>query len=509
MPSADTPSPSQQLEQIRLRRVTSENRFFSHLTVWVMGSIFILTMGSLKSGDPLAAAPVAWTWGIALMIHGFFALFVGRTRAARQQGSLEGEIHSRVRSGGSSADPEVGELRRRLGRAVEDAREAVRQSGGQAVADVARGEALGLSIVAWLEEARRLLDSARESGELRQEVVASLSHPGSETGRAGLRRLLGQLDARDVKLAALEREAARRLSVLDSFILLLDSASLAGGDEEMLAAVTRPIRERLGLLEAVVASPAADTVVLSEPGAGRIEEEVRLARDLQRSILPSQAPTVAGLTVAHHYRPSSEVGGDFFDFYATAADRLLVAVGDASGHGLDSSMVSSMAKSALYTQVSAGRALEEAMSELNRMMFDTLGRRRLMTLALVELDTTARRLAWVNAGQVYPLLRRGGEVRELEQPSYPLGVRARVGYETVELDWEPGDLLLLMSDGYVEATDETGEPYGWERLAERLGDLAGAGPETLIERLEGDLRSYLGGRPLEDDVTLVAIAFEP
>jgi serine phosphatase RsbU (regulator of sigma subunit) len=497
------------MERLRLHRVGRENRFFLHLSLWAAGSLFILSMAALESEGPLTTAPLIWTWGVAVMIHGFFALVAGRARSARQIGSLEAEIRRQAAPTGSVADPEVAELRTRLTRAAEDAREVVRNDGGQAVADVARGEALGLSIVAWLEEARHLLRRGREIGELRQQVVNSLSRPGTEARRIGLRRLLGQLDGRDVKLAALEREAVRRQSVLDSFILLLDSASLAGAKGDMLAAVTKPIQKRLGLLESVVASAAADAAALGEPRDGRIEEEIRLAQDLQRSILPSQAPTVAGLSVAQLYRPSSEVGGDFFDFYATAEDRLLVAVGDASGHGLDSSMVSSMAKSALYTQVSAGRALEEAMSELNRMMFDTLGRRRLMTLALVEFDTTARQLAWVNAGQVYPLLRRGGKVRELEQPSYPLGVRAGPEYKLAELELEPGDLFLLMSDGYVEATDEAGEPYGWARLVERLGDLAGAGPGALIERLEGDLRSYLGGRPLEDDVTLVAIAFEP
>jgi hypothetical protein len=249
------------------------------------------------------------------------ALVAGRRRFARRLASVEAEIRRQAAPTSSAADQEVAELRTRLSRAAEEAREVVRQTGGQAVADVARGESLGLSIVAWLEEARHILGRGREVGKLRQEVVDALSRPGTEAQRTGLRLLLGQLDGRDVKLAALEREAARRQSVLDSFILLLDSASLAGADREMLAAVTKPIRERLSLLESVGASPAA-AAALGDPGGGRIEEEMRLARDLQRSILPSQAPTVAGLSVAQLYRPSSEVGGDFFDFYAIGENRL-------------------------------------------------------------------------------------------------------------------------------------------------------------------------------------------
>ncbi|MFQ5527075.1 MAG: PP2C family protein-serine/threonine phosphatase [Thermoanaerobaculia bacterium] len=525
MAATDTPSPAQLMEILRLLRVRGENRFFYHLCLWATTSFFAMAVGALGGEGPLEAAPLIYVWLIALVIHGFVTWGAGRGRYKRRLGYLEAEIQRQAEpsasmpgstggSGtvGSPADAELAELRTRLTRAAEDAREAVRAGGGQAVADVARGESLGLSIVAWLEEARHLLRRGREIGELRQKVVDSLSRPGSEAQRSDLRRLLGQLDARDVKLAALEREAARRQSALESFVLVLDSAGLARAKGDLLAAVTKPISERLNLLESVVAPPAAEDaggVEAGDPADRRIEKEVLLARDLQRSILPSEAPAVPGLSVAHLYRPSSEVGGDFFDFYATGGDRLLVAVGDASGHGLDSSMVSSMAKSALYTQVSAGHSLEESMSELNRMMFDTLGHRRLMTLALVEFDPTARRLSWVNAGQVFPLLRRGGRVRELEQPSYPLGVRAQVRYQASGLELEPGDLLLLLSDGLVEATDAGGGTYGWERLGERLGDLAGAEPAGLIETLEADLQDYLGGRPLEDDVTLVAIGFEP
>ncbi len=213
----------------------------------------------------------------------------------------------------------------------------------------------------------------------------------SDADRVPLEKLLTQLDLQDVKLAVLERETSRRRSVLESFLLVLESAGVAGSSADVLTAVSDPLRGRVRLLEEVVRSKVEGAKVGegSTPASDRIREEVRLAQELQRSILPSEAPEVPGLAVAHFYRPSSEVGGDFFDFYVTAPGRLLVAVGDASGHGLDSSMVSSMMKSALYTHVSAGRSLDESMVEMNRMMCDTVGRRRLMTLALLEIDVVA------------------------------------------------------------------------------------------------------------------------
>ena len=95
--------------------------------------------------------------------------------------------------------------------------------------------------------------------------------------------------------------------------------------------------------------------------------------------------------------------------------------------------------------------------------------------------------SWVNAGQVYPLLRRAGQVRELEQPSYPLGVRRDLSFPVRRTELEPGDLLLLLTDGYVEAWNRSGDPFGWERLADRLRRFTAGGPAALLDRLAGDL----------------------
>jgi sigma-B regulation protein RsbU (phosphoserine phosphatase) len=231
-----------------------------------------------------------------------------------------------------------------------------------------------------------------------------------------------------------------------------------------------------------------------------------MARELQQSILPSAAPAVPGIDVASVYRPSSEVGGDFYDFYVVEEGVLLACIADASGHGLDSSMVSSMAKSALYLQVSAGRPLDLAMADINRMMCDTLGRRRLMTMTLLAIDAARCVVRWVNAGHCYPLLLRQGQVRELSQPSYPLGVRRETEYAVLEAALLPGDLLLLFTDGLLEAYSPQGEAYGWERLCACLA-AAPAAPLAAIDALLVDVGRHLGSVAPQDDVTLVAIGF--
>ncbi len=501
------PAASEAMALLALLRLRAGNRFGVHLAIWAAAGVLLATLNLLTTGP---AAPwgvaIALAWGLGLAAHGLAAGRRRRRLDEQHRRLLEEHRLARRDEAGVAA------LRERLLRSAEEARAALRPVSPETVAEVSRGEAGALDLVAWLDQVARLARRHPADPELRRRVATRLSRPGRETSEH-LRTLLAELDRHDRRLAALELEAGERRSLVESFLLALDNAKIAGGERD-LQAVTAPLRERVALLEQAGSRPAGDPdrpppAAGPEPGTDRIREEVRLARELQRSILPAGAPEVPGLEVAHLYRPSSEVGGDFYDFYAPAPGRLLVALGDASGHGLDSSMVSSMAKSALYTQVSAGRGLVESMAEINRMMCDTLGRRRLMTLTLLELDTGRRTISWVNAGQVYPLLRRDGRVRELEQPGYPLGVRRELELAVSEAALAPGDLLVLLTDGYVEALDGGGRAYGWQRLTRRLEEAGAAGASGLLRRLADDLDAYLGAAAAQDDVTLIAIRFEP
>ncbi|MCP3959429.1 MAG: SpoIIE family protein phosphatase [bacterium] len=492
---------------LALRRLEAENGFGIHAAIWAAASALLVTLNLLTGLAVPWGVAIALAWGLGLAAQGLAA---GRRRRKLDEQHRDLLAAHRLAARDEAADG-VTAQREQLLRSAEDARAALRTVSPETVAEVSRGEAAALTAVAWLDQAARLAERHRADPELRRRVATRLSQPG-ET-QEHLRTLLAELDRHDRKLAALEREAGERRSLVESFLLALENAKIAGGGRD-LAAVTAPLRERVALLEQAGSGDAGGPErprpeERSQSAAARIREEVRLARDLQRSILPAGAPEVPGLEVAHLYRPSSEVGGDFYDFYSTAPGRLLVALGDASGHGLDSSIVSSMAKSALYMQVSGGRGLAESMAEINRMMYDTLGRRRLMTLTLLELDTGRRTISWVNAGQVYPLLRRDGRVSELEQPGYPLGVRRDLVPELGEVELRAGDLLVLLTDGYVEAVDDAGRSYGWERLTKRLEKAEAAGAASLLRQLSGELDAYLGAATPQDDVTLITIRFEP
>ena len=507
------PSTTPAMESLGLAQVRRENLFLLHLVAWVSISLLFVTIDLLSAGF----SRVSWSlyavgsWAMVLLLHWYFAVAMGRRRYEDEHRKLEKLHGAGVTTGPADDEGEIEELRSSLLRSAKAARDALRQISPEASADVSRGESRALEIVAWLEEARATVARSRETRDLRQRVAARLSTPGSERRRVALQKLLAQLDIQDVKLAALEREVGQRRSLLDSFLLVIESAGVAQSSSEVLAAVSEPLRERVDLLESDGAPEDysdSEEVDQAARETRRIREEVKLAQDLQRSILPDTPPEIPGLSVAHVCCPSSEVGGDYFDFYPLGSDRLLVAIGDASGHGLDSSMVSSMAKSALYTHISGGRSLEDSMAEMNRLMYDTLGKRRLMTLALLELDVPRRRLAWVNAGQVYPLIRRGGRILELKQSSYPLGVRRSTRYERQEMGLEPEDVLVLLTDGLFEAAAKDGEIYGWDRVVDRLKKTQTADVQAIVEGLAEDLWEHLSETPLPDDMTLIAIRID-
>lgn len=505
-------SPSADTEALLIERVKTQNRWLLHLVVWASVSAFLILLNVTIDGlqTPWSLYPLV-SWGMLVGAHGFFSEYLGARKRIEKHEQLTQEWGQTVTDDQIGGLAEIRDLRRKLLDGAEAARGALRPISPEATAEVSKGEAVALDVVAWLDAAEPMLNRTAQILACRQQVARELSKPMVDADRAPLDRLLTQLDLHDVKLAVLERETSRRRSVLESFLLVLESAGVAGSSAEVLTAVSDPLRGRVRLLQEVVASEVAGAAVGEESSVAseRIREEVRLAQDLQKSILPDRAPEVPGLEVAHFYRPSSEVGGDFFDFYSTSPDKLLIAVGDASGHGLDSSMMSSMMKSALYTHVSAGRRLDESMVEMNRMMCDTVGRRRLMTLALLEIDVTERQMKRVNAGHVFPLLLRQGKVLELEQSSYPLGVRREVDYQVVEAPLQPGDRIVLVTDGCFEALDAEGEVYGWERLGERLRKMAGKDSRAIADGLSEDFWSHLGGKSPQDDITMVVVAFEP
>ena len=235
--------------------------------------------------------------------------------------------------------------------------------------------------------------------------------------------------------------------------------------------------------------------------------ELETAREIQSSILPELPPQLAGVELAHAYQPAKEVGGDFYEVLVLEDGRLAVAVGDVAGHGVSSGLVMSMVKSALAVQVTFDPGVDSVLRTLNRMVYQSARRRLLTTLSYALVDPGRRELVYASAGHIFPYrVRPQGIVHELEAGEYPLGVRSEIVPRVRTERLEPGDSVVLLSDGVVERTPEgSDEPFGFERLRESLARRAGASPRQMVDGLLRDLEETTGEHPREDDLTVLVL----
>ncbi|MDX1502924.1 MAG: PP2C family protein-serine/threonine phosphatase [Thermoanaerobaculia bacterium] len=235
--------------------------------------------------------------------------------------------------------------------------------------------------------------------------------------------------------------------------------------------------------------------------------ELETARRIQSSILPDLPPRLAGVEIAHAYRPATEVGGDFYDVIELRDGRLAVAVGDVAGHGVSSGLVMAMAKAALAVQVGFDPEVGPVFATLNRLIHAGAHRRLLTTLCYALVDPRRRQLSFASAGHLFPYhVAGGGAVRPLESVSYPLGVRATLEVRERTDRLEPGDLLFLFSDGVVEAcSPESDEPFGFERLEDSLARHAAGGAAALRDGVLADLARFAGAGGQRDDLTVLVL----
>ena len=241
----------------------------------------------------------------------------------------------------------------------------------------------------------------------------------------------------------------------------------------------------------------------------RVRDEVDVARALQRDLLPQQTPLLPGYRIAHSYRTANDIGGDYYDFLPLEDGRWALAVGDASGHGISAGLLMAIANASLKTAIDLDPSPQAVLELLNRVLYRTGGRRAFMTLFYAVLDPESGEMEFACGGHPFPLLRKAsGEVVELGQGALPLGLRSRARYESEKLSLDPGDFLVLYSDGLPETLGGPRfESFGFHRLRTLLQNPIGA--QDLHDKILTAFDQHLGDHPLDDDLTLVVIDRAP
>jgi sigma-B regulation protein RsbU (phosphoserine phosphatase) len=236
-----------------------------------------------------------------------------------------------------------------------------------------------------------------------------------------------------------------------------------------------------------------------------VRDELEVARQLQRELLPTTVPDLSGYRIAHSYRTANEIGGDYYDFLPLPGDRFVLVIGDASGHGMAAGLLMATANAALKLATEVDPAPERVAALLNRVLVRTGDRRAFMSLFYGLLTPATGHLEYVCVGHPFPLLRRvSGEIEELGRGSLPLGLRDDLESKAATVTLNPGDLLLLYSDGLPEAVNSAGEAFGYDALHQLLR--VEGQPQAIHDRMVRALTTHLAGEPLKDDVSVVVVA---
>lgn len=245
-----------------------------------------------------------------------------------------------------------------------------------------------------------------------------------------------------------------------------------------------------------------------------LEENVRRASQRQRRLLPAKAPELPGAEIDLIYRPAAVVSGDFYDFVPLDDGKVALLVGDVSGHGIEAGIVMGMAKKVLAIRLQDYQDPVEALVRTNGDVDRELGRMSFVTAFVAVYDPAARMLTCVRAGHNPPLLfnpGREGRSLELKPDGIGLGIVDQDTFEPLikrlEVPVLSGDVLLLYTDGLVEAHDRNGEEFGIPRTLEVLASTYGYTPALVLSQLAGTLDGFTGTAVSEDDITAVCVRF--
>ncbi len=239
-----------------------------------------------------------------------------------------------------------------------------------------------------------------------------------------------------------------------------------------------------------------------------LDQELKIARTIQQRLLPQKPPSVPGFHIAARQSMCSDVGGDYYDFLQLASGELAIAIGDVAGHGIGSALLASEARTALRESLSRGDSLELCLEHLNDVLQADTSADMYMTFILGFLEPRRRRFRFGNAGHHMPLLLRGDRVERLAAAgsNIPLGVRhgLKFGLED-RLDLEPGDLLVLFTDGLWEATDARGRRFGTAGLENALLASRRRSEAEIVDAVFDAVARHRATLEPEDECTLIVL----
>jgi serine phosphatase RsbU (regulator of sigma subunit) len=243
-----------------------------------------------------------------------------------------------------------------------------------------------------------------------------------------------------------------------------------------------------------------------------MKRDLEIAREIQAWLVPSEAPAIPNAEVAFHTRPQNSVAGDYYDaFYplndGAAGGKLMLVIADVAGKSVPAALLMATLQASLRTIASEGLRLSQLTERLNRYACaHSLGGQRFTTAVLAEFDPPSRTLAYVNAGHNFPVVRRGnGGTDRLASSGLPLGISVDACYPSSSIELQPGDTLILFTDGVVEAFNSAGEEFTDGRWLNVIRSLPNLSAEDSLRYLMKSVEQFVGATRQSDDITCLVL----
>lgn len=263
-------------------------------------------------------------------------------------------------------------------------------------------------------------------------------------------------------------------------------------------------------LLAIIGSQSAQVIenarlLIEEQELQKVQQDLRLAHDIQANLLPKESPEVAGYDIAGASIPAKAVGGDYFDFIPIDAHRFAFCLGDISGKGIPASLLMSNLQATVRGQSLLNAGAAECVDVCNTMLFHNTPPEKFSTFFLGILDTQTHQMTYANAGHNYPFLFSAGGERQLEESDIVLGIMETFPFGEHRVSFETGDMFVLYSDGITEAINNEEEEFGETRLIEMVNQNRHASARELTDKIIAAVMQHAGDCVQFDDMTLVVV----
>jgi serine phosphatase RsbU (regulator of sigma subunit) len=237
-----------------------------------------------------------------------------------------------------------------------------------------------------------------------------------------------------------------------------------------------------------------------------MKRDLEIAREIQSWLMPSEAPKVPGVDIAFASRPANTVAGDYYDAFFRPNERLLLVVADVAGKSIPAALLTATLQASLRTLAALPGSLPELVGRVNRYACEQSLQGRFTTAFVAELEPATGALTYVNAGHNWPVLRHAsGEIERLEAGGLPLGINSSVAYQFGTATLAKGDLLLIFTDGLVEAEDAKEREFGEERMLPVVQASQSGTAAEVLKRIMSSVDAFVGLTRQHDDITCLVL----